>query len=149
MSKETNHHHDDDERREPNAVDGIRAHEPTHERKRSLPATALDCEGFVQPSSYLRRPRGLSKPMSPAKPPETAVDRDQRRGLVSNIIFCRPAFVRGALIHDVRICVANHQSLSKGPHELRCAPAELPLDRPRHQPVGQEELEYSRTKWQD
>jgi hypothetical protein len=47
------------------------------------------------------------------------------------------------------ICVANHQSLSKGPHELRCASVELPLDRPRHQPVGQEELEYSRTKWQD
>jgi hypothetical protein len=96
MSKESNHHDDDDERREPNAVDGIRAHEPTtHERKRSLPATALDCEGFVQPSSYLRRSRGLSKPMSPAKPPETAVDRDQRRGLVSNIIFAGPLSCEG------------------------------------------------------
>ena len=38
-------------------------------------------EGFVQPSSYLRRPRGLSRPMPPAKQ-ETAVDREQRRGLV-------------------------------------------------------------------
>jgi hypothetical protein len=85
MSKETDHH-DDEERREPSAVDGIRAHEPTHERKPNLPATALGCEGFVQPSSYLRRSRGLSKPMSPAKPPESAVDRDQRRGLVSSII---------------------------------------------------------------
>ncbi|MCJ1371988.1 AMP-activated serine/threonine-protein kinase regulatory subunit [Loxospora ochrophaea] len=37
-------------------------------------------EGFVQPSSYLRRPRGLSRPIIPAKP-ETAIDREQRRGL--------------------------------------------------------------------
>ena len=46
----------------------------------SLPA-ASSHEGFVQPSSYLRRSRGLSRPMTPARP-ETAVDRDQRIGLV-------------------------------------------------------------------
>ena len=40
-------------------------------------------EGFVQPSSYLRRPRGHSSLMTPANTqPETAVDRDQRIGLV-------------------------------------------------------------------
>ena len=37
-------------------------------------------EGFVQPASYLR-PRGHSHPMTPAAP-ETAIDRDQRIGLV-------------------------------------------------------------------
>ena len=41
-------------------------------------------EGFVQPASYLRS-RGQSQPMTPAKPkPESAVDRDQRLGLVSS-----------------------------------------------------------------
>lgn len=38
--------------------------------------------GFVQPSSYLR-PRGQSQPMASAKP-ESAVERDQRIGLVSD-----------------------------------------------------------------
>lgn len=49
----------------------------------SLPAqvAGLAHDGFVQPSSYLRRPRGLSKPM-PAPKVETAVDREQRKGLV-------------------------------------------------------------------
>ncbi|MCJ1258458.1 AMP-activated serine/threonine-protein kinase regulatory subunit [Lignoscripta atroalba] len=45
----------------------------------SLPA-GPGHEGFVQPSSYLRRSRGLSRPMTSARP-ETAVDRDQRIGL--------------------------------------------------------------------
>ena len=40
-------------------------------------------EGFVQPASYLRRSRALSRPMPPPKQPETAVDREQRQGLVS------------------------------------------------------------------
>lgn len=39
-------------------------------------------EGFVHPASYLRRPRGQSQPMAPARP-ESAVERDQRIGLVS------------------------------------------------------------------
>ena len=40
-------------------------------------------EGFVQPASYLRRPRGLSRPMPPEpRAPPTAVDRDQVLGLV-------------------------------------------------------------------
>lgn len=39
--------------------------------------------GFVQPSSYLR-PRGHSRPMTPAHT-ERAVDRDERLGLVSSI----------------------------------------------------------------
>ena len=37
-------------------------------------------EGFVQPSSYLR-PRGKSQPM-PHAGPESAIERDQRIGLV-------------------------------------------------------------------
>ena len=47
----------------------------------SLPAIPGH-EGFVQPSSYLRRSRAHSRPMTPAVQ-ETAVDRDQRIGLVS------------------------------------------------------------------
>ena len=42
-------------------------------------------EGFVQPSSYLRRTRAYSRPMVPPKQPETAVDRDQRDSLVSGL----------------------------------------------------------------
>ncbi|MCJ1407530.1 AMP-activated serine/threonine-protein kinase regulatory subunit [Ptychographa xylographoides] len=45
-------------------------------------------EGFVQPSSYLRRPRGQSRPMPSAKP-ETAVDREQRKGLQSIRAFLK------------------------------------------------------------
>ena len=49
----------------------------------STPAIAgFGQEGFVQPSSYLRRSRAYSRPMTPAKPP-TAVDREQHKGLVS------------------------------------------------------------------
>ena len=39
-------------------------------------------EGFVRPSSYLQRPRGFSRPMNPPKA-LNAVDREQRKGLVS------------------------------------------------------------------
>jgi len=55
----------------------------THKRMTSLPVqvAGLGHDGFVQPSSYLRRPRGISKPM-PAPKVETAVDREQRKGLV-------------------------------------------------------------------
>ena len=51
----------------------------------SIPAITgfpLGHEGFVQPSSYLRRSRAYSRPMPPAKP-VTAVDREQHKGLVS------------------------------------------------------------------
>jgi hypothetical protein len=36
----------------------------------------------VQPSTYLRRPRGHSRPMTPSKP-LSSVDREQIEGLVS------------------------------------------------------------------
>lgn len=39
----------------------------------------------MQPSSYLR-PRGLSRPMTPAQP-ERAVDRDERLALVSIFVI--------------------------------------------------------------
>ena len=51
----------------------------------SLPVIPVH-DGFVTPASYLRRPRGHSKPMAPAEP-ESAVERDQRLGLVSD---CHP-----------------------------------------------------------
>ena len=52
-------------------------------RRASIPSR----EGFVQPASYLRRSRALPRPMPPPKQPETAVDREQRQGLVSEILF--------------------------------------------------------------
>ena len=44
----------------------------------------------MQPSSYLRRARGLSRPMPPVnqRPPETAVDREQQLGLVRFSHIC-------------------------------------------------------------
>jgi hypothetical protein len=39
-------------------------------------------EGFVQPSSYLRRARGYSRTMVQQKPPDTPVDIEQRHALV-------------------------------------------------------------------
>lgn len=51
-------------------------------------------EGFVHPSSYLRRPRGQSQPMTSPKP-ESAVERDQRIGLVSQAFLVRLPFPMG------------------------------------------------------
>ena len=64
-------------------------------------ATAPDADppaGFVQPSSYLRRPRAASRPMPPPaeKPPPTAVDREQLLGLVS-FSFFSPALMNAWL----------------------------------------------------
>lgn len=52
----------------------------------SLPVSGDGHEGFVQPSSYLRRPGGQSQSMSNVEP-ESAVERDQRFGLVSYVFF--------------------------------------------------------------
>ena len=73
---------------EPNRIPtivGAVDHDGPH-RMTSPPAVpghemTLPVNAWVQPASYLRRPRGLSRPMPPAKQ-ETAVDREQRRGLV-------------------------------------------------------------------
>lgn len=61
----------------------------------SLPVIPGRREGFVQPASYLRRPRGQSQPMPPAKP-ESAVERDQRVGLVSQTA---PPYLRHVTCH--------------------------------------------------
>ena len=51
-------------------------------------------EGFVQPRDYLR-PRGHSHPMTPAAP-ETAIDRDQRVGLVCRLLLLHgPSYLVG------------------------------------------------------
>lgn len=54
-------------------------------------------EGFVHPSTYLRRPRGQSQPMAPAKP-ESAVERDQRIGLASWICIAKATILDWSLI---------------------------------------------------
>jgi 5'-AMP-activated protein kinase, regulatory gamma subunit len=51
----------------------------------SSPQAIPGHEGFAQPSTYLR-PRGHSRPMTPA-PPERPVDRDERQGLVSGLFL--------------------------------------------------------------
>ena len=68
--------------------------------------TAPGHEGFVQPSSYLRRGRGYSRPMAPPKPPETAVDREQRHSLVGDP--CKPTvfipWLVVCMIADILCC---------------------------------------------
>lgn len=68
-------------------------------------------EGFVHPASYLRRPRGQSQPMAPAKA-ESAVERDQRIGLVSrpilapeiqNVLFMHPSYVPPSHHHPLTL----------------------------------------------
>jgi hypothetical protein len=78
---------------------------PSRPTTSSLPAQGTGLAGpdgpaFVQPSSYLRRPRGLSRPMPPPSKPETAVDKDQRKGLVS-------------VSH-----IAKHSCLPQSPYQL-------------------------------
>ena len=70
----------------PSSAESLRHPLPPHSSSPQAPHAHGDRsahEGFVKPSSYLRRPRGLSRPMPPTRPPETGVDREQRRGLVS------------------------------------------------------------------
>lgn len=52
-----------------------------NERRTSI-ASGPTHEGYVRPASYLRWPQ--SRPMQPAQP-ETAIDSEQRRGLVGSI----------------------------------------------------------------
>ena len=61
------------------ATPNIPADDALHPR-----GSILGPEGYVAPSSYLRRDRGYSKTMMPPQPkaPETAVDREQRHALV-------------------------------------------------------------------
>lgn len=89
----------------------------------------------VQPSTYLRRPRAISRPMTPAKP-LSSVDREQIDGLVSAFaIWLDSAWERDrdvgfaccGLSADCRI-TAPDQSLSQGPYQLRCTTVEFPLD---------------------
>lgn len=67
------------------ASDGEIVMAATNTNSPKPPSAALGHEGFVHPSSYLR-PRPQSRPMTPAAAvplPLTAVDRDQKYGLVS------------------------------------------------------------------
>ena len=59
-----------------------------HEHSRG---NIVGLEGFVQPSSFLRRGRGYSRTMPQAKQQqqETAIDREQRLGLVCCLILSR------------------------------------------------------------
>lgn len=123
--------------------------------------------GFVAPSSYLRplaatrdregphrtgnQPFTASE--SGAKRPMHPLDREQREGLVSG--FSSASWgntVLGYLYAYMlaRECwltvyTARNQSLSQGPHDLRCAAAELPVDRTGYRAAGQEEFEHPHT----
>ncbi|MCJ1248957.1 AMP-activated serine/threonine-protein kinase regulatory subunit [Trapelia coarctata] len=86
----------------------------TGKRMTSLPAqvAGLGHDGFVQPSSYLRRPRGLSKPM-PAPKVETAVDREQRKGLQSIRAFLKVRTSYDVLPLSFRLIVFDTNLLVK------------------------------------
>ena len=47
--------------------------------------------------------------------------------------------------HWLIVYTARNQSLSQGPHDLRCAAAELPIDRTGYRTAGQEEFEHPHT----
>ena len=123
--------------------------------------------GFVAPSSYLRplaatrdregSHRTGNQPFtaseSGAKRPMHPLDREQREGLVSG--FSSAASRNAKLQHSygymlarkrwLTVYTARNQSLSQGPHDLRCAAAELPIDRTGHCAAGQEEFEHPHT----
>ena len=123
--------------------------------------------GFVAPSSYLRplaatrdregphrtgnQPFTASE--SGAKRPMHPLDREQREGLVSGFHF---AFLENYMLgysygytlarkHWLIVYTARNQSLSQGPHDLRCPAAELPIDRTGYRAAGQEEFEHPHT----
>ncbi|MCJ1379959.1 AMP-activated serine/threonine-protein kinase regulatory subunit [Xylographa soralifera] len=80
----------------------------------SPPVEPAGHEGFVQPSSYLRRPRGQSRAMPPAPPKlETAVDRDQRRGLQSIRAFLKVRTSYDVLPLSFRLIVFDTSLLVK------------------------------------
>ena len=111
----------------------------------SPPGEPAGHEGFVQPSSYLRRPRGQSRAMPPPAPKlETAVDRDQRRGLVNALRSTSRALADADV---ASYGVAKYSGLPKGPHQLRCPSFKLPLDRLRHQSSREEEPSHLEPKW--
>ena len=111
----------------------------------SLPVEPAGHEGFVQPSSYLRRPRGQSRAMPPPPPKlEIAVDRDQRRGLVNALHSASGALAEADM---APYGVAKYSSLLEGPHQLRCSSFELPLNRLRYQSSCEEEPSDSESKW--
>lgn len=75
----------------------------------SLPVRDL----FVQPSSFLMRPRGHSRPMPPTKP-ETAVEREQRRGLVLSLLLISSMLDAA----DTAFNTAKYSSLPESSHQL-------------------------------
>ena len=116
---------------------------------------------FVQPASFLR-PRGLSQPMTPAVP-ESALERDQRIGLVScsacpcNAIRNPSNFIspharpqaRQSLAHSLLTseCTATHPRIPQSPHELRRPTPEFPIDHLRYLVAGQEKSEHPDPEW--
>ena len=117
-------------------------------------------ERFVHPASYLRRPRGQSQPMAPAKA-ESAVERDQRIGLVSWPILalemrmcCFSCSPHTPAHHPSMLMLtqpdsraATHSRLSQGSHQLRCFALELPPHHLRYRVAGQEQSHDSDPKW--
>lgn len=145
----------------------------TGEHKEPTPPTDLAASprsgatGFVAPSSYLRplaatrdregphrtgnQPFTASE--SGAKRPMHPLDREQREGLVSG--FSSAASRNAKLQHSygymlarkrwLTVYTARNQSLSQGPHDLRCSAAELPIDCTGYGAVSQEEFEHPHT----
>ena len=81
------------------------------------------------------------------------LDREQREGLVSGFrSACLGNSLQGysygyilARKHWLIVYTARNQSLSQGPHDLRCPAAELPIDRTGYCAAGQEEFEHPHT----
>lgn len=145
----------------------------TGEHKEPTPPTDLAASprsgatGFVAPSSYLRplaatrdregphrtRNQPFTASESGAKRPMHPLDREQREGLVSGFNSAASGNAKlqyycGYMLARKRwltVYTARNQSLSQGPHDLRCSAAELPIDCTGHGAAGQEEFEHPYT----
>jgi 5'-AMP-activated protein kinase regulatory gamma subunit len=89
---------------------------------------------FVTPRDFLEQGRPILPPRA-----LTAVDREQLDGLVRASATPKCAWANCE--------TEDHPRLPQGADELRCAAAQLPLDRLRHGPARQEEPKHPHTKW--
>lgn len=134
---------------------GQTQHGSTHEghgedvpAARAHPAEAPSLKPFLAPADLLRlttvRPPAAipTRSVEASHKPMTALDREQTEALVS------PSSALYAEMPTYRVAdgsLACDSCLSQGPYQLRCPPAELPLDRLRHLSARQEEPEHPHT----
>lgn len=82
--------------------------------------------------------------------PESAIDRDQRKALVSLLPFSyiwTNVWERWRVANSAFSFAATHPRFPQSPHELRCFAVELPLDYLRYHSAGEKELDDINPEW--